>query len=481
MSNSTITSNSNEIKIGNTSLVEGGDVGQELNLGTLTPGAAGIDADTIEAPTPTGSEQMGLDFPYSDEELAPTRFEGGVNTNKDNPAAGINLWVEQLGPKDGQNVTLVHGLGMDTFYYQDLKEILAGLGYRVTVVSLRGAGKTGDPGPNDYTIEMMAQDVIGALDTLGIEKTHVVGHSMGGYVSQMIATLKPDLAPNLVLANTAPFGPDVEGVPPETKQGWKDAEEQHAGDATAIAEAKAKFSFKKGFAEQYPEYFAQVLSERAANAPKAFGKQYAATELFLAGEGTPVNIDGSKTTTTIIGSNGDRVLPYVNSQYLDARIPNSTLTTFDLGHNPVVESPRQAYLTIIDALAKHPIDNTPASADPSGSGLDIAIAPPVVILESMLAAAMADGELKDASDFADVVGEFVRDGGIDLGEGDARDQEVAKLIAMVIPEYMDQLEGDDVKAQLIEELERERGLGIRSEDEARAIVEGALAPSAGDP
>ena len=74
--------------------------------------------------------------------------------------------------------------------------------FRVITFDNRGVGKTDKPdGP--YTIKMMADDTIGLMDHLAIDKAHILGISMGGMIAQEIAINYPDRVKKLVLGCTS--------------------------------------------------------------------------------------------------------------------------------------------------------------------------------------------------------------------------------------------------------------------------------------
>jgi 3-oxoadipate enol-lactonase len=73
----------------------------------------------------------------------------------------------------------------------------------------RGHGHSDKPTePEDYSLELMAEDAYGLLEHLGIEECYVVGHSMGGVVAQLLALNHPEPVRALVLVDTAAEVPD---------------------------------------------------------------------------------------------------------------------------------------------------------------------------------------------------------------------------------------------------------------------------------
>lgn len=89
----------------------------------------------------------------------------------------------------GEVVLLLHGHTLDRRMWNGQVEVLKD-NYRIIVPDLRGYGLTADP-PEGYQFTH-ADDVIALMDSLGIEKAHVVGLSMGAYVAGDMVALFPD-------------------------------------------------------------------------------------------------------------------------------------------------------------------------------------------------------------------------------------------------------------------------------------------------
>jgi pimeloyl-ACP methyl ester carboxylesterase len=117
---------------------------------------------------------------------------------------GIELYYESRGA--GDPLVLIGGLGMAVSEMQPLLKAFGEAGYRVIAADNRGAGCSAKP-PGPYTIGQLAGDVAGLLTRLGVERTHVLGISMGGRVALALALDHPNLVDHLVLASTGPRTP----------------------------------------------------------------------------------------------------------------------------------------------------------------------------------------------------------------------------------------------------------------------------------
>ena len=71
--------------------------------------------------------------------------------------------------------------------------------FRLLLFDPRGAGETPDPG-TPFTPDDLADDVVAAMDAAGIERAHLVGHSLGAYLALLIAARWPDRARRVVAA-----------------------------------------------------------------------------------------------------------------------------------------------------------------------------------------------------------------------------------------------------------------------------------------
>jgi pimeloyl-ACP methyl ester carboxylesterase len=128
------------------------------------------------------------------------------------PNTGIEIFYEEHGDPSHDVILLVMGLGAQmTLWPDELVETLVGEGFRVIRYDNRDIGlsqkfegarapnlpiqvlrkRIGFPAKVPYKLKDMADDGIGVLDALGIDRAHVVGASMGGMIVQLMAIHHP--------------------------------------------------------------------------------------------------------------------------------------------------------------------------------------------------------------------------------------------------------------------------------------------------
>ncbi|MET0272580.1 MAG: alpha/beta hydrolase [Phenylobacterium sp.] len=121
-------------------------------------------------------------------------------TNRD----GLALVADEIGRADGPAVLLTHGGGQTRHAWSRTGERLAGAGYHVFNLDMRGHGESGWSGDQDYTLDAYVGDLVDVVSAIGGEPIALVGASLGGLIS-LVATGE-DRAPTsrLVLVDVVP-------------------------------------------------------------------------------------------------------------------------------------------------------------------------------------------------------------------------------------------------------------------------------------
>jgi len=114
---------------------------------------------------------------------------------------GVDIAYRFDGPKDGHVLLAANSLMANSSMWDWNVPAFADR-YRVLRYDKRGHGSSGvAAGP--YSIAQLADDAVGLLDALGIEKAHFMGLSIGGMIGQQLGARYPERIYSLSLCNTA--------------------------------------------------------------------------------------------------------------------------------------------------------------------------------------------------------------------------------------------------------------------------------------
>jgi pimeloyl-ACP methyl ester carboxylesterase len=110
---------------------------------------------------------------------------------------GVTLDVQVEG--EGRPVVLIHGFPDTKRLWSKMMPGLLDAGFQVIAPDMRGYGASSKPEAVDaYSIPMLAIDITGILDHLGIERAHVVGHDWGAATAWATAIFAPERVDHLV-------------------------------------------------------------------------------------------------------------------------------------------------------------------------------------------------------------------------------------------------------------------------------------------
>jgi pimeloyl-ACP methyl ester carboxylesterase len=151
--------------------------------------------------------------------------------------------VPPAGAANGRQIVLLHGMNFGGFYFGGLIESLRKEGFRVVVPDQIGFGRSSKP-VIPYNFHDMAANTRKLIESLGIAKPVILGHSMGGMLAARFSAAYPDAVERAVLCN--PIGL----VDLRWKSPWPSAE-----DAYKATLAQSRDQLYKGFQETIQRYF----------------------------------------------------------------------------------------------------------------------------------------------------------------------------------------------------------------------------------
>jgi len=102
---------------------------------------------------------------------------------------------------DKATITLIHGKNFNGAYWEKTANFLHNLGYGVIIPDQIGFGKSSKPTDYQYSFAAFAHNTQGLISSLGINKTIVIGHSMGGMTASRLALSYPEKVEKLILVN----------------------------------------------------------------------------------------------------------------------------------------------------------------------------------------------------------------------------------------------------------------------------------------
>lgn len=263
--------------------------------------------------------------------------------------AGAVLTYDDEGPRDGAYVPLVfvHGWTADRHRW-DHQVAHFSPARRVIRLDLRGHGES--TGAGVRTVAELAADVLALLDHLGVERFVLVGHSMGGMISQTIALSHPERVERMVLVNS------IGRMTYSRGRGLLMAASTLAPYKMFIAA-----NIQRAFAPGHPREEVREYIRASAATPREvvmtlYGAMRAFDVLDRAGE--------IRTPTLMVHGYHDIQLPVRQMLRLAKAYPDAVVRIIDAGHELPVEKPAELTAALEAFLAPDPKRNPRPAQSP---------------------------------------------------------------------------------------------------------------------
>jgi pimeloyl-ACP methyl ester carboxylesterase len=282
----------------------------------------------------------------------------------------ITIYYERAGPPagagpparagSGPSVVLIPGLAGDHFLWRHQIPFLA-QHFDVIAPDNRGAGQSSAP-DEPYTIGQFADDLAGLLDALSIERAHVIGASMGGFIAQEFALRHPGRLDRLVLCCTSPGGPHSIPIPPETVAMLA----QRTGDPRVDTERFLALSTSEAYRASHIADIEAHIAWRAAHPQLvyAYHRQIAAAM----SHDTMERLERVRASTLICHGTADRIVPVANAQLLAQRIPDSRVHLFEDGSHQFFWEHAHAFNSLVTEFLTGAVDIPPRATAGKPSG-----------------------------------------------------------------------------------------------------------------
>jgi pimeloyl-ACP methyl ester carboxylesterase len=308
-----------------------------------------------------GPELQGFDYPAAVEQF-------------DFTSQGVALHMAYMDIKpvhaNGRTAVLLHGKNFCAATWEPTIRRLSEAGYRVIAPDQIGFCKSSKPEHYQYSFQQLARNTHALLESLGVSRATLIGHSTGGMLAIRYALMYSQETQQLVLVD--PIGLEdwkAKGVPSLSVDQWYERELKTTADGIRRYEQATYYA---GHWRADYEPWVQMLAGMyrgpgkqivAWNSALLYDMIYTQPVVYELGElQMPTLLLIGQKDTTAIGK--DAAPPDVRAKLghypelgrLAARaIPHATLVEFaDLGHAPQMQDPQAFHKALLDGLAALP-------------------------------------------------------------------------------------------------------------------------------
>src|SRR3954469_9881007 len=245
----------------------------------------------------------------------------------------------------GKPLVMLHGLGATKAEFLPSVPALAPNGFRTIAIALPGFGASDKPFPAGYDARFFARWVAATLDALGLDRTHLLGHSMGGRVALEVGMRHADRIDRLVLMT-----PSMAWL---SQPGWAKSlkvvrpelgilQPAPKGFVESIVKRVVPASDSHFVAPALDEFLRSYLTPRGRVAFYAAARNIAMEkpDEFWAG------LEQLAPESLFIWGRRDGLVPIGFARHVKERLPAARPCELDCGHAPQLERPGQLHAAI---------------------------------------------------------------------------------------------------------------------------------------
>ena len=269
---------------------------------------------------------------------------------------GIEIATQTFGSPSDPAILLIMGATASMLGWPD--ELCAGLarqGFFVIRFDHRDTGHstTVPPGMAEYSVEDMAEDVLGIMDAYNLDKATLMGMSLGGFIAQMVALTHPERVRSVVLVSSEPLGWDGGELPHISQEflshfrklSTLDWSNHDAVVNFLLASDKLSHGTGQPFDEATARSRVENVIANTDNPASMFNHASVSTEMDWTGRFREIACP-----TLVIHGEDDPILPVENGRAIASGIDGSELVILHgVGH----ELPAASLPEIIERIAHH--------------------------------------------------------------------------------------------------------------------------------
>ncbi len=262
--------------------------------------------------------------------------------------------VPPSGNANGQTVMLFHGMNFAGIGFTPTIVALTNAGFRVIVVDRIGYGRSSKM-DIPYNLNIFALHAKQILDHLGIEKTAILGHSMGGMVASRFAMTFSDVTTHVVMVNQIGMSDQRQGRP------WGDIETAYQGvlNNTSYQSILANHMryYNSEIKPEYLEFVRYQYGQTLTSEWPLLARIRAWQQAILYFDPVVYDWQHISSKALVIGGADDRLTTNFAGQArgVAEALQNAELILYPgIGHNPHFEYPEQYHADLITFLRSDP-------------------------------------------------------------------------------------------------------------------------------
>ena len=265
---------------------------------------------------------IGMD--YKEEE------DHSITEEKRVQVGDINIAYRVLGQGDPIVLIMGYSSTMDMWDPRFLDNLSSN--YRVIIFDNRGMGNTTAP-PGNFSIAQFANDTVGLMAALGIEKAHILGWSMGSFVAQELAIRYPERVDKIILYAADCGGKEAVMPSPQVLKNLSDT----SGTPEEIGMRQFNLLFPKDWLSKQPPFYKWFPLPKETPLPENIQRQ---TQAIATWPGTCDRLGSIKSPALVVTGAEDVIAPPENAFILAQRIKASWLVQFEeAGHGLMYQYP----------------------------------------------------------------------------------------------------------------------------------------------
>jgi pimeloyl-ACP methyl ester carboxylesterase len=250
----------------------------------------------------------------------------------------IDIAYKQLGNASDYTIVLITGccITMDMWSPTLIKELSSNRS--VIFFDNRGAGES-TVGTREFSINQFANDTIGLLDALGIQKADILGSSMGSFIAQELALKNPNRVNNLILHASSCGGDEAVPPGPQVMEAIETMINTSSPPTREDIDRITSTLFPSEWFKANPNYQEYIPLAKKPVSPEIIQNQIDAIVNWSFIGTCDILSNITQPTLVIVGTD-DIWTPAANSLLIAERIPGSWLVQIeDAGHGLMYQYP----------------------------------------------------------------------------------------------------------------------------------------------